>query len=120
MSIKNELAKILGKDYVSDKKEDLAGYAHDHSLLPPGMPDAVVWPGNTQEVGKVVTWCNEKNIPVVPVSSKVHFHGSTIPKQGGVVVEEGPPGEMFDRSKSERTRAFLRKITDLDGNGNSR
>ncbi len=87
MSIKNELAKILGKDYVSDKKEDLAGYTHDYSLLPPGMPDAVVWPGNTQEVGKVVTWCNENNIPVVPVSSKVHFHGSTIPKQGGVVVD---------------------------------
>ena len=87
MGIKSELAKILGKDYVSDKREDLAGYSCDYSLLPPGMPDAVVWPGSAQEVGKVVTWCNEKNIPIVPVSSKVHFHGCTIPKQGGIVVD---------------------------------
>lgn len=87
MGIKSELAKILGKDYVSDKKEDLAGYSSDYSLLSPSMPDAVVWPGSAQEVGKVVAWCNEKNIPVVPVSSKVHFYGCTIPKQGGIVVD---------------------------------
>jgi hypothetical protein len=87
MGIKNDLAKIVGKDYVSDKKEDLAGYSRDYSLLSPGVPDAVVWPGSAQEVGKVVTWCNEKNIPVVPVSSKVHFYGCTIPKQGGIVVD---------------------------------
>ncbi|OPY79294.1 MAG: putative FAD-linked oxidoreductase [Syntrophorhabdus sp. PtaU1.Bin058] len=87
MGIKSDLAKIVGKDYVSDKKEDLAGYSRDYSLLAPSMPDAVVWPGSSQEVGKVVAWCNEKNIPVVPVSSKVHFYGCTIPKQGGIVVD---------------------------------
>ena len=40
-----------------------------------------------EEVGKIVTWANEKNIPVVPVSSKVHFYGCSIPKQGGIVVD---------------------------------
>jgi len=87
MSIKNDLAKIVGKEYVSDSKGDCEKYSRDLSLLPPGMPDVVVWPANTAQVGKVVAWCNESNIPVVPVSSKVHFYGCTIPKQGGVVMD---------------------------------
>ena len=47
----------------------------------------VVWPGTSEEVGKIVALCNEQNIPVVPVSSGIHFHGASIPKQGGVVVD---------------------------------
>ncbi len=81
------LAKIVGKDHVSDSKEECAKYSKDHSLLPAGMPDVVVLPASSQEVGKVVAWCNEQNVPVVPVSSRVHFNGCSIPKQGGVVID---------------------------------
>ena len=87
MSIKSDLTKIVGKEHVSDKKEDCEKYSCDFSLVPPGLPDAVAWPANTGEVGKIVAWCNENNIPVVPVSSKVHFYGCAIPKQGGVVID---------------------------------
>jgi hypothetical protein len=87
MSIKSDLAKIVGKDYVTDSIEERIVYSTDHSLLPPGVPDVVVRPGTSEQVGKVVAWCNEKNLPLVPVSSKVHFHGCTIPKQGGVLVD---------------------------------
>ena len=83
----DELAQIVGMDYVSDSLQVREQYARDHSLVPPGMPDLVVWPGNTQEVEKIVALCNENNIPVVPVSSKVHFNGCAIPKQGGVIVD---------------------------------
>ena len=46
MQIKNELAKIVGKDYVKDSMGEREKYSRDLSLLPPGMPDAVVWPGS--------------------------------------------------------------------------
>lgn len=111
MGIKSELAKILGKDYVSDKREDLAGYSCDHSLLPPGMPDAVARPGNTQEVEKIVTWCNEKNIPIVPVSSKIHFHGCTIPKQGGVVVDLSRMNKILEIDEANRLVRFEAGVT---------
>ena len=52
MQIKNELAKIVGKDHVSDSREECAKYSKDYSLLPPGMPDVVVFPASSQEVGK--------------------------------------------------------------------
>ena len=35
----------------------------------------------------IVKWANEHSIPVVPVSSEVHFYGAAIPKQGGIVVD---------------------------------
>lgn len=87
MSIKSDLAKIVGKDYATDSMEERKAYSTDYSLLPPGLPDVVVWPETSEQVGKIVAWCNDRNIPVVPVSSKVHFHGCTIPKQGGIVVD---------------------------------
>jgi len=35
--------------------------------------------------------------------------------EGGVVVEEGPPQQMFTAAQIPRTREFLGKITELYG-----
>jgi polar amino acid transport system ATP-binding protein len=45
------------------------------------------------------------------VASRVAF------MEGGVVVEEGPPSQMFEQPVHDRTRAFLRKISDMDDGG---
>ena len=111
MQIKNELAKVVGKDYVSESIKDREKYSQDYSLLPPGLPDAVVWPGSSEEVGKVVTWANENNIPVVPVSSKVHFHGCSIPKQGGIVVDLSRMNKIFEIDVDNRLARFEAGVT---------
>ena len=111
MQIKNELAKIVGKDYVSESMKDREKYSRDYSLLPPGIPDAVVWPGSSEEVGKVVTWANEKNIPVVPVSSKIHFHGCSIPKQGGLVVDLSRMNKILEIDVDNRLARFEAGVT---------
>jgi len=111
MQIKNELAKIVGKDYVSESMKDREKYSRDYSLLPAGIPDAVVWPGSSEEVGKVVTWANEKNIPVVPVSSKIHFHGSSIPKQGGLVVDLSRMNKILEIDVDNRLARFEAGVT---------
>jgi FAD/FMN-containing dehydrogenase len=87
MSTKDDLVKIVGKSNVTDTVEDLAGYSRDLSLHPAGMAEVVARPGTAEEVSGVIKWANEKNVPVVPVSSRAHFHGCTIPKQGGVVLD---------------------------------
>jgi FAD/FMN-containing dehydrogenase len=87
MSMKDDLIRILGKENVNDKSEILLQYAQDSSLLPAGMANIVVTPESSVQVSAVVKYANENNVPVVPVSSKVHFHGSTIPKQGGIVMD---------------------------------
>ena len=111
MSIKSDLTKIVGKEHVSDKKEDCEKYSYDLSLLPPGMPDAIVWPGKTEEVGKIVAWCNENNVPVVPVSSKVHFYGCAIPKQGGVVIDFSRMNKILEIDTDNRLVRFEAGVT---------
>ncbi len=111
MQIKSELAKIVGKDYASESIKDREKYSRDYSLLPPGLPDAVVWPGSSEEVGKIVTWANEKNIPVVPVSSKAHFHGCSIPKQGGIVVDMSRMNKILEIDTDNRLVRFEAGVT---------
>ena len=87
MISKDELAKIVGKENVSSTEAVLLKYSNDHSLVPPGRPDLVAWPVSSEQVGEILKLSNKKNVPVVPVSSKEHFNGGAIPKQGGVVMD---------------------------------
>jgi len=87
MNIKNNLLEMVGVENFIDDPEALKGYSKDFSLVPPGMPNYVVKPKDVFEVQKVIRFANEHLIPVIPVSSHVHFHGTTIPKQGGVVLD---------------------------------
>ena len=83
----DELAKIVGAENVSDAEADLLKYSCDRSLVPPGMPEYIVWPTSAEQVGSVLKWANTANVPVVPVSSKEHFNGGAVPRQGGIIVD---------------------------------
>ena len=87
MISKNELAKIVGKENVSDAQTVLLKYSSDHSLVPPGAPDFVVCPTSSEQVSQVLNLADKGNVPVIPVSSQVHFNGGAIPRQGGIVLD---------------------------------
>jgi FAD/FMN-containing dehydrogenase len=87
MSIKEKLLEIVGSGNFSDDPKVLSRYASDSSLTPAGAASYVVKPKDAQEVSKVIQLANGDLMPVVPVSSNVHFHGATIPKQGGIVLD---------------------------------
>jgi len=87
MISKDELAKIVGKENVSNAPADLLKYSKDRSLVPPGMPECVVCPTSSEKVSEILKWANKNNVPVVPVSSKEHFNGGGVPRQGGVVMD---------------------------------
>ena len=87
MSIREKLSEIVGSENFSDDPSVLNKYASDFSLVPAGAASYVVKPKDAQEIGKVIKLANESIIPVVPVSSDVHFNGATIPKQGGIVLD---------------------------------
>lgn len=87
MTVKTKLREIVGPANFSDNPEVLNTYSRDFSLVPAGVPNYVVKPKTAEEVQKVIQLANKNKLPVVPVSSAVHFHGASIPKQGGVVVD---------------------------------
>ena len=87
MNAREKLLEIVGTGNFSDDPNVLKKYATDFSLVPPGTPSYVVKPKDGQEVQRIIKFANEQSIPVVPVSSNVHFNGATIPKQGGIVLD---------------------------------
>ncbi len=87
MEIRGKLLEIVGRENFSDEAKDLETYARDFSLVPSGAPDYLVKPKDAQKVQQVIKLANENLMPVVPVSSLVHFHGAAIPKKGGIVLD---------------------------------
>lgn len=105
MGVRQELLDIVGVKGFSDAPKVLGDYSSDFSVVPRGMPDYVVTPKDVQEVHKIVELANENKVPVVPSSSKIHFHGATIPKQGGIVVDLSRMNQILEiDGKNRRVR----------------
>jgi glycolate oxidase subunit GlcD len=51
-----------------------------------GRADAVVLPGTVEEVAKVVGWCYERGVAIVPRGGGTGFAAGAVPLDGGVVV----------------------------------
>ncbi len=87
MAIKDKLVEIVGKDNVVDSPDVIEGYGRDHSLERPGLFTCVVRPRAVAETQKIIQLANEAKFAVVPQSSRVHFNGCALPKEGGVVLD---------------------------------
>ncbi|KPJ67032.1 MAG: glycolate oxidase subunit GlcD, partial [Syntrophobacter sp. DG_60] len=79
------LQKIVGKDYISLKKEDLLCYAYDATQIT-SLPDAVVFPHSSEEISKVMQLANEYLFPVVPRGAGSGMSGGAVPIRGGIVL----------------------------------
>jgi len=102
MSTKEELVKLVGSEGLTDDPQVLKAYSMDLGLEPPGVPNYVVKPKKTEQVQQVIQFANEHSIPVVPVSSGVHFYGTTIPKQGGIVLDLAGMNKIFEIDELNR------------------
>ena len=84
--IERELRAVLGEDAV------LPGTAAGHGLDETegrgvrGRADAVALPASTGEVERVVAWCYQHDVPIVPRGGGSGFAGGAVPVEGGVVL----------------------------------
>ena len=111
MNLKGKLSEIVGAENFSDDNEQLKVYSTDYSYTPAGMPNYIVKPANSEEVSAVVKLCNEYHVPVVPCSSKMHFYGATIPKEGGVVLDMSRMDKIFEIDPDNRRVRFEAGVT---------
>lgn len=79
------LQKIVGKDRVSLKKEDLLCYAYDATQVT-SLPDAVIFPHCSDEISKVMHLANEYLFPVIPRGAGSGMSGGAVPIKGGIVL----------------------------------
>ena len=84
-SASKELRKLLGRDAVLDRPEDLMVYEYDASLAK-GTPDLVVLPENTEHVVAIMQAAAKYKIPIVPRGSGTGLSGGSVPRQGGIII----------------------------------
>ena len=85
--ILKDLEDIVGKDFVSNKAEDLYIYSQDPGASLPRPVDFVVIPSTVDEIQKLVRLANEHKIPLVPLGGGLTLSGLVIPVNGGIVVD---------------------------------
>ena len=79
------LKKIVGNDDIKTDKIHLRAYSYD-ATKEHFYPDAVVFPENEQEVSKILKYCNENKIAVIPRGAGSGFTGGALPVNGGIVL----------------------------------
>ena len=106
------LTRILGKDSVSTREDDLDRYSGDAltpnrayaaavSLLK--TADIVVVPHSTQQVADVVRVAATYNTPVVPYGGGTGVMGAAYPVMGGIVVDLKGLSKIAEINATDRT-----------------
>ncbi len=85
--ILTNLEEIVGKDFVSNKAEDLYIYSQDPGASEPRPVNFVVMPSKVEEVQKIVELANREHIPLVPMGGGLTLSGLVIPINGGLVMD---------------------------------
>jgi len=85
--LRRDLATVLGAASVLEPGE-LAPYRHDATIQRglTGTPDAVVCPENADAVARVLRWCYERGVAIVPRGGGTGLAGGAVPVEGGVVL----------------------------------
>jgi glycolate dehydrogenase FAD-linked subunit len=82
-----ELAAIVGQEHTLSDRESLAVYGYDSTPELESRPGAVVLPGTSEEIARVVTLCSNAGVPVTPRGSGTNLSGGSIDFTGGVVLQ---------------------------------
>lgn len=81
------LRSLVGEGHLSTSDAELDQHARDQSFHPPRRPAVVVWPGSTEDVGRVLRFAHERRIPVTPWGAGTSLEGNPIPLRGGVSLD---------------------------------
>ena len=80
-----DLRAIVGEEDCFDDKAHLSAYCYD-ATRERKYPECVVFPHNEEEVSKIVKYCNDYKIPIVPRGAGSGFTGGALAVGGGVVL----------------------------------
>jgi len=80
-------SEILSGDHVRTDNETLIRSASDHTEDFKFLPEVVLFPGHTEEVSKILSYCNNRGIPVTPRGAGTGLSGGCLPIHGGVVLD---------------------------------
>ncbi|MBN1366315.1 MAG: FAD-binding oxidoreductase [Dehalococcoidales bacterium] len=83
----NDLATLVGKHNLFTENIDIEGYSYDESPLAERYyPKVVVKPNDSVTIARVLSFANEKKIPVIPRGAGTGVSGGAIPIHNGIVL----------------------------------
>ncbi|MDQ4018296.1 MAG: FAD-binding oxidoreductase, partial [Actinomycetota bacterium] len=85
-SLSRDLARLVGADAVLPGTVGSFLVDATESRFLRGRADAIVLPETAEEAARVVAWCYEHDVPIVPRGGGTGFAGGAVPISGGVVV----------------------------------
>ena len=85
-ALRTELARIVGPQNLETGQSALVPYRTDATFGFSGVPLAVVRPGSTEEVARVLSWAHRNRVPVVPRGAGTSLAAGAVPIHGGIVL----------------------------------
>lgn len=77
---------VIGEEFVLTTPEGLAKYAKDETEDLRFPPEVVLKPANTDEISRIMRYCNERNIPVSPRAAGTGLSANSLCIYGGVML----------------------------------
>src|SRR5258708_30280198 len=107
-TLARDLAAQVGPSRVMVRPADLASYAFDAfgAAGERHLPDAVVFPGNTDEVSAVVRVCAHHGVPIVPRGAGTGYAGGAVALGGGVILNPCRMTRVLPR-EADATRGLV-------------
>jgi D-lactate dehydrogenase len=109
MTIGEEIRKFIASDGVKDKYIDLVSYASDAGFYYL-VPKVVVQPQTEEEIGKLLTYSNQNEIPIVFRGGGTSLSGQSI--TDGILVELG---RFWNKVKVENEGDTVRVLPGITG-----
>jgi len=80
------LKDIVGADFIFSDEGKLLEYSSDETEDLSYPPEVVLKPKNTEEISKIVTYCNDKLISITPCGARTGLSGGSLPIKGGIAL----------------------------------
>lgn len=94
------LREMFG-DRLSTGPSVLDQHSHDEAHTSAALPDAVVFPENTQEVSAILKLCSQHGCPVVPYGVGSSLEGHIVPVHGGITVDTSRMNAILEVNESD-------------------
>ncbi|XP_013785985.1 D-2-hydroxyglutarate dehydrogenase, mitochondrial-like [Limulus polyphemus] len=87
---------ILGKGGVITDKDELEGYNIDWYKTCKGCSSVLLRPRTTEEVSKLLSYCNEQSLAVCPQGGNTGLVGGSVPVFDEIIMSTSLMNEVFD------------------------
>jgi D-lactate dehydrogenase (cytochrome) len=84
---KGYIEAIVSAERFSTGESNLDLHSRDMSGLRASRPEAVAWPKQSEEVSRILAYCDQRRIPVTAWGAGTSLEGNPIPLHGGICLD---------------------------------